>query len=51
MDSKILKEIHETALGMYKCGTMSKQVYLTFKDIYEAAKSETTENKVSKKSE
>ena len=51
MDSRILKELHETALSMYKCGTMNKKVYLTFKNIYEADKSETTENKVSKKSE
>lgn len=50
MDSRILKELHETALGMYRIGTMPKHVYLKFKNLYEADISETTENKVSKKS-
>lgn len=50
MDSKILKTLHEIALGMYKAGTINKQVYLKFKNMYDADKSETTENKVPKKS-
>ena len=50
MDSRILKELHETALKMHRAGTMPKNVYLKFKNLYEANKSETTENKVSKKS-
>ena len=49
MDSKILKELHETAIGMYECGTMSKQVYLNFKRLYEAKEQETSGNKVPRK--
>ena len=47
MDSKILKDMYETAKGMYKAGTMPRNVYLNFKQIYESQK---TGNKVSKKS-
>jgi hypothetical protein len=51
MDSKILKDLHETAKSMYECGTMSKQVYMNFKRLYEAKEQERTSgNKVSKKS-
>lgn len=50
MDSRILKELHESALSMYRAGTMPKHVYLNFKNLYEADKSEATGNKVSKKS-
>ncbi len=49
MDSRVLKELHETALGMYKAGTMSREVYLNFKDIYEADKLERSGNKVPRK--
>ena len=50
MDSRILKEIYETAKGMYEAGTMRKEVYTKFKDIYEADLSETSGNKVPNKS-
>ena len=46
MDSRILKDIHETAKGMYKAGTMPRDVYLNFKQMYESQK---TGNKVLKK--
>lgn len=49
MDSRILKEIYESAKGMYECGTMSKEVYLNFKNIYEADKLERSGNKVPRK--
>ena len=42
--------MHETALGMYKCGSMSKQVYMNFKRLYEASEQEETSgNKVPRK--
>jgi len=47
MTSKILKDMHETALGMYKCGTMDKQAYMNFKRLCEAK--ETSGNKVPRK--
>ncbi len=47
MDSKILKDMYETAKGMYKAGTMPRSVYLNFKHVYESNRSG---NKVSKKS-
>jgi hypothetical protein len=50
MDSRILKELHESALGMYEAGTMSEQVYLKFKNLYEADLAETSGNKDPKKS-
>ena len=46
MDSKILKELYESAEGMYQAGTMPRDVYLKFKDLYESQK---TGNKVCKK--
>ncbi len=50
MDSRILKEIHESAKGMYECGTMSKQVYMNFKRLCEAKEQEETSgNKVPRK--
>ncbi len=50
MSSRILRELHETAKGMYECGSMSKQVYLNFKRIYEASlQEETSGNKVPRK--
>ena len=51
MSSRILREIHETAKGMYECGTMSKQVYMNFKRLYEAKEQEeeTSGNKVPRK--
>jgi len=49
MDSRILKELHESALGMHKAGTMSEVVYLKFKNLYEASLEETSGNKVPKK--
>ena len=50
MDSRILKEIYETAKGMYEAGTMRKEVYTKFKDIYEDFLSETCVNKFQNKS-
>ena len=50
MDSRILKELHESALGMHNAGTMSEEVYLKFKNLYEAKLSETSGNKHPKKS-
>lgn len=47
MDSKILKDMYETAKGMYLAGTMPRHVYLNFKQMYESQK---TGNKVLKKS-
>jgi hypothetical protein len=31
--SRILKEMYETAKGMYKCRTMSREEYLIFKSL------------------
>jgi len=50
MDSVILKELYESAKGMYEAGTMSKEVYTKFKDLYEVSLSERSGNKVPKKS-
>jgi hypothetical protein len=47
MDSKILKDMYESAKGMYLAGTMPRHVYLNFKQMYESQK---TGNKDSKKS-
>ncbi len=49
MDSRILKELHESAKGMYECGTMSREVYMNFKRLYEAKEQEISGNKVPRK--